>query len=230
MIHGTKEYILYAEQNQIRPSDYVFVPAPSFSPYMECAPKTLNRLSLDGGVVEVNPYYKYEKIFAMLFDSFETEQFKDVKNYVFDFWIRESYRYERLGGMTMQALKRRQLAKEILQGECGGKTRRALGCFKDDELDAVVECLMQLQDGGNEIHLFTRAVKKIFQDVYLYILDHKEILIYVGETEKIRTKKKLQSLQFLFLPMGMEMEVFWDKHFGVLGIEDASRLDEAVLI
>ena len=230
MIHSTKEYLLYAENHQIKAEDYRFVPAKFFSPYMECNPTTLNRISLEDSVVEVNPFYRYEKIFVELLNSNDADQYEELKNFVFDFWIREIYRCERLEGMTRNSLERGELKAELLYGTCGEGAKRALEAFDGEEQDFVSDCLLKLYAGGDELQMFTKCVKKILPEASIYALDQKEVLIYAGESETYSIRNKIQWLQFLFLPIGAKTDIFWEKHFGIWGVDESMRLDEVVVI
>ena len=230
MIHSTKEYLLFAENQKIKAEDYRFVPARFFSPYMECNPTTLNRISLEDSVVEVNPFFRYEKIFAELLNSNEADQYEELKAFVFDFWIREIYQCERLEGATRRSLERGELKEELLFGACGESTKRALEAFEGEEQEFISDCLISLYDGADELHLFTKVVKRILPEASIYVLDQNEVLIYAGESETYSVRNKIQCAQYLFLPIGAKTDIFWEKHFGVWGIDESMRLDEVVVI
>ena len=57
-------------ENGIKEADITFMPAKSFSPYMECLPVNINEIELKRSrTIEVNPNYRYEEIFGRLLSA-----------------------------------------------------------------------------------------------------------------------------------------------------------------
>lgn len=230
MAHSVGEYILFAEKEQIKESELFFVPAKIFSPYMECASKTLNQIAIDNRTIEVNPFYKYEKIFAALLNSDGYGQYEEVKQYVFNFWIHEIYKAERLEAMTKFRFKCSEMLREMKRAEWGQSIEKMLENFEGEEPEGVAESIMRLYSGGENVALFTNALKRFLPEVYVYVLDQKKVLIYAGNRESYQMKEKIQSLQGIFLPIGSETEIFWDRHFGVFDVGESMRLDDVLMV
>lgn len=230
MTHSVGEYILYAEKEQIKESELFFVPAKTFSPYMECVSKTLNQITIDDRTVEVNPFYKYERIFAALLNSDDDGHYEEVKQYVFNFWIHEIYKAERLEGMTKFCFAYSEMLREMQGTEWGHNIKKMLESFEGEELERVAGNILKLYSGGEYFALFTSALKQFLPEAYVYMLDQKKVLIYAGQKESYQMKKKIQSLQGIFFPIESEMEIFWDRHFGVFDIGGAMRLDDVLMV
>ena len=230
MIHSAGEYLLYAEQNNISATSFSFVPAKSFSPYVECVPTTLNRISLGGTEVEVNPYFKYERIFAPLIKLDENESFEGIIKFIFNFWIREVFGYERLTGMTKQSFARDEMMQELISGEFGDEWRELLKALSESERGIFADCISKLYSGGDAVILFTNAIKGFFPDSMIYVMEQSSIIIYVGQKETYQLKQKVKLLQSFYLPIESKVDVFWEGHFGVFGIDEVMLLDDVVLV
>ena len=230
MTHSIGEYFLYAEKEQIRESELFFVPAQTFSPYMECVSKILNQITIDNRTIEVNPFYKYEKIFTALLNCEDPEKYREIKQYVFNFWIHEIYQVERLEGMTKFRFECSEMLREMQRTEWGHYIKKILESFEGEELERIAENILKLYSGGEYLTIFTSALKQFLPEAYVYVLDQTKVLIYAGKKENYQIKKKIQSLQGIFFPIGSETEIFWDRHFGVFDAGDAMRFDDILMV
>lgn len=231
MIHSACEYMLYAQENGIQPADITFIPAKAFSPYMECLPANLNQIELkENRTIEVNPNYHYEEIFTKLLTAENQDNLQELQKFIFDFWIHEVFEIERLAGMTKQSFARKRCIQEILQGSLGDKYRQEFESLTREEQDALMGQIYNLYSGGDGRILFGNALRAFLSDIYVYMLENEKILLYIGEKETYMARRKIALLQDIFLPMGIETDIFWNKHFGVFEIEETMVLDEIALI
>lgn len=229
MIHSPHEYILYAKENGMREADITFVPAKSFSPYIECQSDSINQIKLDKKI-EVNPFFRYESIFAELLAIDHDEILPELKTFLFDFWIHEIFHIERLSGMTGKAFEKMYMEEEIKSGLFGVKAQREFELFDKKEKSDLIYQMLHLYSGGDCGTLFCNALKIIFSNIFVYILKNDKILLFVEEKESTVLRKKISFIKDIFLPMGMELDVFWNRHFGVFGIEETMVLDEIELL
>ena len=58
----------------------------------------------------------------------------------------------------------------------------------------------------------------------------KQILLYVSNNENTEDAEVIALVQELFLPLGYELDIFWEKHFAVIGQEQTMQLDEIKLL
>lgn len=231
MIHSACEYMLYAEKNGINPADITFMPAKAFSPYMECLPADINRIELEKNrTIEVNPNYHYEEIFTKLLAADNQDNMQELQKFIFDYWIHEVFEVERLSGMTRQAFAKNNLINEIMQGSLSEKYRQEFEWLTGEEQDALMEQMIRLYSGGECIILFCSALKAVFSDIYVYMLDNEKILLYIGEKENYVAMRKITLIKDIFLPIETKMDIFWNKHFGVFELEETMILDEIALI
>lgn len=231
MIHSPHEYILCAKENGMKETDLCFVPAKSFSPYIECQSESINQIKLEKNKkIEVNPFYRYESVFAKLLAIDNDAILQELKEFVFDFWIHEIFEIERLSGMTGKAFERMYLAEEIINGLFGARVRREFELFDKREQSDLLYQVIHLYSGGDCSVLFCNALKSIFLNIFVYTLNENKILLFVNENESTVLRKKISFIKDIFLPIEMELDVFWNRHFGVFGIEETMVLDEIELL
>lgn len=231
MIHSVSDYMLYAKKNGISEADITFVPAKVFSPYIECLPTAMNEMELkENKKIEVNPFICYGEIFSELLAAENETILKELKDFIFDFWVHEVFEIERLAGMTRKSFAKSSFIREITEGLFGEKVIKDFELFTADEQDVLMNQVLHLYSGGECRTLFCNALKLIFSNIYVYILDYRKILLYIGEKETIVIKKKINFIKDIFLPIGTEMDIFWNQHFGVFGVEETMILDEIALI
>ncbi|HBJ1646477.1 TPA: hypothetical protein LA462_000947, partial [Clostridium botulinum] len=58
----------------------------------------------------------------------------------------------------------------------------------------------------------------------------KDIYIYLSEVEDKILKGKINAIINTFLPINMNVYLFWDKHFGILGSDNTMKIDDIVMI
>lgn len=233
MLHSACEYLMYADRNEIDKELIEFVPASSFSPYMECLTNILNEIDIEDhqkNKVEVNPFFRYETIFSKLITADGQGELQELKDFLFDRWIHAIYDVERVTGMTKHSFCVSIMKEEILQGAWGPNIQKGFLLFDTKEQDDILENICKLYQGGDGQVLFCETLKRIFTDPFVYVLKEQQILIYLGERENARAKKKLQFLQSVFCPMNMTTDIFWNKHFGVVDIDETMLLDEIALV
>ena len=90
--------------------------------------------------------------------------------------------------------------------------------------------LTQMQTGSS-LMVFRRAVKVLFPEAILYQIreERRKILLYL---EGGKTRQRENALDFardMFLPLNYELRVFWQYHFGIIGVDDAMRLGEIAI-
>ena len=66
--------------------------------------------------------------------------------------------------------------------------------------------------------------------VYKNKCREKQILLYVSNNENTEDAEVIALVQELFLPLGYELDIFWEKHFAVIGQEQTMQLDEIKLL
>ena len=78
------------------------------------------------------------------------------------------------------------------------------------------------------IDSFKKAVKQIFKDSLIYdkLTSDTNIVVYLNYPKNIENQTKIKFIKEMFLPLGIEIDLFWEKHFGVLGVDITMQIGE----
>ena len=78
------------------------------------------------------------------------------------------------------------------------------------------------------IEAFKKSIKKIFKDSIIYdnLSSDTNLVIYLNYMKTEENIKKVEFLKEIFLPIGLELDLFWEYHFGVIGVEITMRIGE----
>lgn len=90
--------------------------------------------------------------------------------------------------------------------------------------------LTQIQTGAS-LAVFRRGVLVLYPDAMLYQMRQEpgKLLLYLNCPETTAGAGGLQFVQDMFLPVGFDLRIFWQHHFGIIGVEDTMRPDEMAL-
>ena len=55
------------------------------------------------------------------------------------------------------------------------------------------------------------------------------MLVYIGQKETEKERERVEFLRDMFLPVHYQVYLFWEHHFGIIGVEETMELDEMVL-
>ena len=86
--------------------------------------------------------------------------------------------------------------------------------------------LTQLQTGSSLL-LFRKAAVLLFPDALLYQerYEPKQLLLFIADKKDERLEHYSQLIEELFLPISHRLRVFWEHHFGVIGVESTMHTD-----
>lgn len=223
------DLLIRAEDEGLSKKDIKFILAKTFSPYMELSPKFLNAHFVES-VVEVNPYYRYHEIFKNLFhlENDEEEEFREV---LFDIVIHFLAEIDRMQGMSKREFFIRFVLREIEAGVFGKSVQDKLQVFTKKEKEIFALNILRLYQTGDEIYLLKDTMKKLFKGCIIYLKSEEvdELLVYIGQKQSESNQLKVQLIQESFLPIGFQMEIYWNNHFGIIDIEETMKIDRIVL-
>ncbi|MCY6355723.1 hypothetical protein [Clostridium sp. ZS2-4] len=225
------DVLLKADKQNIPAEKISFVPAKRYSPYMEISFKDLNTQSLlDNHIIEVNPYYRFYDIFKELLNVNIEESMK-LREVLFDIIIHYLAEIDLKQGLCKQEFYKKFIMKDICKGVFGKELSENIYEFKKEELDCLLNGLVTLYLTGVSLHLFNKVMRNIFKDNLTYTNkeNSKEILIYLGQAKTQNLKRKMDMIIDLFLPIDMKVYVYWEHHFGVIGVNETMKIDKMVI-
>lgn len=223
------DLLIKAESNGLRKQDVQFIPAASYSPYMELSHEMINEQTVDE-VVEVNPYYRYYEIFKDLFPP-ESDGEEELKNPLFDVVLHFLADIDLRQGMNKQEFYVQFFLKDIEAGSFGKDVKDKMTWFTKVEKEQIATNMLKLYQTGDEIYLLKDTMRKLFKGCVIYLKpDVKdELLIYVGQEKCEMIQSKVELIQEIFLPLRFQTEIYWKQHFGIMDAEETMRMDQIAL-
>lgn len=78
---------------------------------------------------------------------------------------------------------------------------------------------------------FEKALKKFFDTIYIY--QHKEkpanYILYISNKKSSVNEDKLELIKALFFDATCSLEVFWEYHFGIIGINETMKINQIAI-
>lgn len=231
------DVLLKADKQKLSRHKVTFVPAKSYSPYMEISFVDLNTNTLpEDNLIEVNPYYRFHDLFKDFLqvnvengeELIEATKFREV---LFDIVMHYLAEIDLQQGFRKEEFYKRFIKEEMYRGIFGKEISKAVQEFNKEELDALLSGLITLYATGISLQLFNKVMRKIFKNNRIYVNkdDKKEILIYIGETKNEKLIRKIETIIDMFLPINMKFYVYWERHFGIIGINETMKIDEMAI-
>lgn len=225
------DLLIRAEQQQIDSKELRFIPAKDYSPYMELSPDDLNLTELeDFTEVEVNPYYRFYKIFKDLFHPDYLENL-ELRETLFDLLIHYLGELDFLQGISRYNFYMEFIDRDIKAYTFGQTIKSYFEVLTKSEKNMIFDGMLNIYKSGASILVFRKMMKGIFPNsiIYLNCRDKKEVLIYLGCQKNHILEAKVSLIRDMFLPLGFEVVYFFEKHFGILGVAATMDIDNMVL-
>lgn len=224
--------IIKAKQAGVDINEITYQVAKEYSAYMEMSFQDMNILmnpEMDK-TVEINPYYRFYSIFKEMFDPDNIEDMA-VRNELFDWMIHLIGSIDVNLGMNKQEFFRRFVEADIERGAFGTSVKESFAYFKPLEKEYITNQIVNLYRQNVPINILRKVVNFVFKYSYVYVnnMDKPEILIYAGVKKLEQYIEKMNFILEVFLPLGYEYRIYWDKHFGIIGKTATMRVDSIVL-
>lgn len=220
-----------AARQDIPSETITFLPGKSCSPYMELAFEDINTSSLDSRpLVPINPYYRFCDIFKRLLDI-NFVGYEEVRVIFFDLVVHYLLFMDCRQGLSKREYYGKFILEDIQNGIFGRELQQSMAVFDLDELHILLSSIISLYQTHASLHLFKLAVRKIFTNSIIYYRgeDAAEVLIYLGTVKTPAAFRKITALLTLFLPLGFAFRLYWEKHFGIIGLEKTMCIDNIVI-
>jgi hypothetical protein len=201
------------------------------SAYMELSLECLNQENIsDIQEIEVNTYYRFYKIFKDMFKP-ELKEFFKLRENLTNLMLHMLADNDVRKGMTKEAYNKKMLLANIKEGYFGEKVRIACFLFNKEQQEKLLYCWLKSYRVGDSLLIFIDMIHKLIDNSIVYHSNESpnEILIYTGEQKTGELKQKLWLLSEIFLGLRYQVEVFYEYHFGIMGIEDTMLIDEIAM-
>ena len=220
------DIIIKAKNEGMNLGDIKFKLASSYSPYMELSNIDLNFEAVENEV-EINPYYRFFEIFKNLFLPDE-DQYQELRETLLDIIIHFLGQTDLKQGMDRVEHHKSFIYREIKNGCFGENIKNGINLFSIEEKNILLQNIYQFYLTGNHIYYLKDTMKKIFKGSIIYLNQEftNEILLYIKQSQTRENEKKLQVIKELFLPVNFDILVYWEYHFGILGVNRTMRIDK----
>lgn len=224
------EAALAADRAGVPRESIAYRPVRNGSPYAEVVLENLNSRTIEGNVVEVNPLYRFAEEFSAVFDC-NVEGYEKTRELLFDITMHYMVQADLRQGLSRQEYALRFLAKDLLDGICGREAAEAILAFGKGKLRRLLCFIWKLYHCGSSVSLFRDVMQYLYPGSLVYASNEaaRELLVYVGKKETGEERKRLEFVQDMFLPINFQVFLFWDRHFGIMDVDETMVLDEMVL-
>ncbi len=212
----------YLWQQYDKNNKYVIAQSLS-SPYLEVQ-------GMVDGCIEINPLFRFEKIFSSLFSEddcvLDINLKKKIENILIHYLANLDFYY----GLHKFILEEEQIEQEIEKNFYGEKIKKIYINLAKKEQMIILSLLNYKNKINNKKSLFCEAISKIFPKAILYFYKEKrKFLLYIAENDTKENIDKMILIEDLFLDNICNLEVFWNKHFGIIEENNTMSIDNIVI-
>lgn len=230
------EVLLAAGTEQIPEEKLRFVHAPSGSGYMELSLPCLNQtwLGEDGQTedvnIGVNTYYRFYDIFHGMFPP-DPIDFPALRESLTNLSLHMLAQNDIRMGMTREDYYKRLLAKEILAGGFGEMAQRVFLDMNREDQETLLGGWLNSFRAGSALPVFLDMVHGLVADSIVYHSNEypDEVLIYTGLKKERKLEQRIRFLIDTFLDIRYRVEIFYEYHFGIIGVDETMRIDEIAI-
>ena len=131
---------------------------------------------------------------------------------------------------TIEGLKR-LLAKEILDGNFGEIAGNVFRSMSSKEQEILLGGWLNSFRTGSVLPVFLDMVHGLVADSIVYHNNAypDEILIYTGWKRERNLEQRIRFLIDTFLDIRYRVEIFYEYHFGIIGVEETMRIGEIAI-
>lgn len=225
------EVVLEARREGIPARELRFVHDSHASPYMELSLPCLNQTWMEeSGEVQVNAYYRFYHIFAHMFPPGQ-EEYRALREGLTSLLFHMLADNDVRKGLGREEYHKRLLAGDIRAGVFGEIWAAVYARLAGEEQEKLLGCWLRSCRTGSCLAIFTDMVRELIHDSIIY---HNtdcpdEILIYTGQRLTRELEWKIGFLTDLFLDIRYHTEIYYEYHFGIIGMEETMRIDEIAL-
>lgn len=217
-------------EQEIPLNELSFIPANPAIPYAEIAFNDINQSILTDHKIEVNGMYRYTAIFEPLLDG-RLDNNLELRDTLYDVLTHFLIGLDLRQGLCKEEFYQIFAKEDLHNGKYGEEYRDILSCFPRKQWKAISIGLVRLYKTGPSLLLFKTVMKEIYPHSIIYFRTDKkrELLIYIGYKETSQRKRQIEFLCEVFVPLDYKLRLFWEYHFGIVGISETMVPDEIMV-
>lgn len=188
------------------------------SPWYEQSFTNINQSKIENTNIEINALYRFDDIFGRYFQEAFLE-YSDFKKYFFDIIIHFLCELDLSRNISKESIYLSEIKSDIENNVWGKNIKDKLSCF-GNQIDIIITLILLQLRVGSSFYIFKKAFKSIYPKAILYQMKKQSnlLLIYLGMKKSEIELNKIEFIQDMFLPLGFITRIFWDKHFGICGV------------
>lgn len=223
------EIVKKANMQSIKSEELFFCQSDQVSPWYEQSFTSLNQKEIDSKIIEINALCRFSGIFNNILHK-ELEGYEEYRKYIYDVFIHFLAELDLNSHLTRDDFYLSRLQNEIIDGVCGEKYGITIARMNFYDRKNLIDLLYHEMHTTATLTIFRNAIRMIYTDALLYQLKDKpnELILYVG-MKKLKEEQKVNFIIDMFLPLGFDIRIFWENHFGVMSVDATMELDEIEL-
>lgn len=225
------EILLQAKEQGVEKKEIHFLPARSYSPYMELSEEMLNITMLEEPyTVEINPNYRFHSIFHKMFHP-DIKDYYEFREGLFRLLLCQLGENDIRMGMTREEYYKKLLKETFVRGVYGEENAEAFALFRGEEREIILQSLLTLYRTGDSIGLFRYTMVALIPNCIVYASNDNpyEILVYVGRRKSEELERKIRFILEHFVNIRYEVELYYEYHFGIIGMEETMSIGEIAI-
>lgn len=232
------EVLLAAGDEGISEEKIRFVHAPLGSGYMELSLPCLNQAWVgededeETGTVSigVNTYYRFYDIFYNMFPP-DAAEFPALRESLTNLSLHMLAQNDIRRGLTKEDYHKRLLEKEVLAGGFGMLAKDVFLSMNRAEQEKLLGGWLNSFRVGSALPIFLDMVHGLVADSIVYHNNEcpDEVLIYTGLKKERNLEQRIRFLIDTFLDFRYHAEVFYEYHFGIIGVDETMQIDEIAI-
>ena len=225
------EIVLEAKKEQIPLKDLRFVHEGKGSAYMELSLPFMNQEELQGEkVIGVNTYCRFYSIFKHMYQP-DQKEFPYLRNSLTNLILHLLAENDARRGMTKEEYYKKLLIRGIQTGVFGKEAIQVFAHMEKEEQDKLMSGWLRSYRTGSSLAIFIDMVHSLIDNSIVYHNNDfpEELLVYTSSKTTDELEQRLQFLIELFLDIQYRVEIYYEYHFGIIGMEDTMQIDEIAL-
>lgn len=224
------EVLLKADEQGFPRENIRFIQTQTPAPYMEVAYEELNRNYLDMAPVEINAYYRFSSIFDHVLEG-ELDDYPEFRDTLYDILMHYVAEINMREGLCKKEYHGLFLKADVREERFGKKYREVFHTFPRKLVRFVIESMVKLYEIGPSVSLARTVLRQLYPRsiIYLDSVVRRELLVYIGRRETPELRRQVDFLIDMFVPFDYIIHLFWDMHFGILGVDETLDLDDFMI-
>ena len=224
------EVLLQANAQKFPRENLRFRQVSSPTPYMEVAYDEINRGFVDSKTIDINAYYRFNHIFDYLLDD-ELAKYPELQETLYDILMHYLAEIDLRRGLCKNEYYQKFLQQDLQNSKFGKQYADIICGFPHNQIRFILESMVKLYEIGPSVTMLRTVLRQLYPNsiIYLDSVERRELLVYIGKKETAELRKQVDFLIDMFVPFDYIVHLFWNMHFGIVGVNETLELDDFIV-